>query len=90
VGALLAAAGCATEQGPGVRDLLRLWREAGWGWALWNLRGSFGVVDSGRRDVAYERLDGHELDAAMLELFLEDGELRRQWSADTSSRSTSR
>jgi endoglucanase len=61
-----------------MRDLLALWREAGWGWALWNLRGSFGVVDSGRRDVAYERFDGHGLDRAMLALFLEDGELRWQ------------
>lgn len=61
-----------------MRDLLALWREAGWGWALWNLRGSFGIVDSGRRDVAYERFDGHDLDRAMLALFLEDGELRQQ------------
>src|SRR5262249_24767212 len=32
-------------------DNLALWKEAGWGWALWNLRGSFGVLDSGRADV---------------------------------------
>jgi endoglucanase len=61
-----------------MRDLLALWREAGWGWALWNLRGSFGVVDSGRRDVAYERFDEHDLDRAMLALLLEDGELRQR------------
>jgi endoglucanase len=61
-----------------MRDLLALWREAGWGWALWNLRGSFGIVDSGRRDIAYERFDGHDLDRAMLALFLEDGELRQR------------
>jgi len=61
-----------------MRDLLALWREAGWGWALWNLRGPFGIVDSGRRDVAYERFDGHDLDRAMLALLLEDGELRQQ------------
>jgi endoglucanase len=51
-------------------DLLDLWREAGWGWALWNLRGSFGVLDSGRRDVAYEDFRGHKLDRAMLDLLL--------------------
>lgn len=51
-----------------MRDFLDLWREAGWGWALWNLRGSFGVVDSGRTDVAYEDWQGHKLDRAMLEL----------------------
>ncbi len=51
-----------------MRDFLELWRQAGWGWALWNLRGSFGVVDSGRRDVAYDDWEGHQLDRAMLEL----------------------
>jgi endoglucanase len=45
-----------------------LWKEAGWGWALWNLRGSFGVVDSGRDDVLYESFKGHRLDRQMLEL----------------------
>ena len=42
--------------------------EAGWGWALWNLRGSFGVVDSGRADVRYEPFRGRQLDRRMLEL----------------------
>jgi endoglucanase len=49
-------------------DLLAIWREAGWGWALWNLRGTFGVMDSGRQDVAYETLGEHKLDRKMLEL----------------------
>ncbi len=51
-----------------MRDQLELWQEAGWGWALWNLRGSFGVLDSGRTDVPYEDFRGHRLDRAMLEL----------------------
>ena len=51
-----------------MRDVLALWRDAGWGWALWNLRGAFGVLDSNRADVAYESFRGHELDRAMLEL----------------------
>lgn len=51
-------------------DLLSLWKQAGWGWSLWNLRGDFGVVDSGRPDVTYEDLDGHKLDRRMLELLL--------------------
>jgi len=59
-------------------DLLALWREAGWGWALWNLRGPFGIVDSARRDVAYEHFEGHDLDRAMLALLLEDGEVRQR------------
>ncbi|HLP09415.1 MAG TPA: cellulase family glycosylhydrolase [Opitutaceae bacterium] len=49
-------------------DLLALWQEAGWGWAMWNLRGAFGVVDSGRDDVRYESFRGHQLDRELLEL----------------------
>lgn len=49
-------------------DLLALWKEAGWGWAMWNLRGGFGIVDSGRADVKYEDFHGHKLDRQMLEL----------------------
>jgi endoglucanase len=49
-------------------DLLALWKEAGWGWSMWNLRGSFGVLDSGRKDVAYERFRGQLLDRQLLEL----------------------
>lgn len=49
-------------------DLLALWKEAGWGWAMWNLRGGFGIVDSNRKDVAYEDFHGHKLDRRMLEL----------------------
>jgi len=51
-----------------MQDFLELWQDAGWGWALWNLRGSFGPLDSQRADVAYEDFHGHSLDRAMLEL----------------------
>jgi endoglucanase len=51
-----------------MRDSLALWKEAGWGWALWNLRGGFGVLDSDRKDVKYEGFRGHKLDREMLEL----------------------
>ncbi len=51
-----------------MKDCLDLWREAGWGWALWNLRGSFGVLDSDRADVTYEAFAGHKLDRAMLDV----------------------
>jgi aryl-phospho-beta-D-glucosidase BglC (GH1 family) len=49
-------------------DLLALWREAGFGWALWNLRGSFGIVDSQRDDVDYVGFHGHSLDRKFLDL----------------------
>lgn len=51
-----------------MRDCLDLWREVGWGWALWNFRGAFGVLDSERADVRYETWNGHQLDRQMLEL----------------------
>ena len=54
-----------------MRTFLELWKEAGWGWAMWNLRGSFGLVDSQRPDVAYEDYKGHKLDRKMLELLRE-------------------
>jgi endoglucanase len=50
------------------RDCLELWKEAGWGWALWNFRGGFGILDSGRDDVAYADHDGHKLDRRLLDL----------------------
>jgi endoglucanase len=49
-------------------DLLANWKKAGFGWAMWNLRGAFGVLDSSRPDVRYEDFKGHQLDRAMLEL----------------------
>jgi len=49
-------------------DLLSIFNENGWGWALWNLRGAFGVLDSGRADAATEPCGDHQLDRRMLEL----------------------
>jgi endoglucanase len=51
-------------------DLLALCKEVGWGWAMWNLRGPFGVLDSGRSDVSYEIFQGHFLDRKMLALLV--------------------
>jgi endoglucanase len=51
-----------------MKDYLELWKEAGWGWALWNFRGDFGPLDSKRQDVQYEDWKGHKLDRKMLEL----------------------
>lgn len=38
------------------------------GYALWNFRGSFGILDSGRADIQYEEWHGHQLDRRLLEL----------------------
>jgi len=49
-------------------DCLHNWRDESWGWALWNFRGDFGVLDSGRKDVEYEHYQGHKLDRKLLDL----------------------
>ena len=54
-----------------MRDCLANWQAAGWGWALWNLRGNFGILNSQRADVQYEEFHGHKLDRQMLELLRE-------------------
>ena len=51
-----------------MHDNLDNWQAAGWGWALWNFRGSFGILDSEREDVKYEPFEGRQLDRQMLEL----------------------
>jgi endoglucanase len=49
-------------------DLTGLWKDAGWGFALWNFRGGFGILDSDRKDVEYEDFHRHKLDKQYLEL----------------------
>ncbi len=51
-----------------MRDQLELWKEAGWGWAMWNFRGAFGPLDSSRADVKYEEIRGLKIDREMLKL----------------------
>ena len=51
-----------------MEDNLKLWKENGLGWALWNFTGPFGILDSGRKDVVYEEYHGHKLDRKMLDL----------------------
>ena len=50
------------------REVLEVLTVRGIGWALWNFRGAFGVLDSGRTDVAYHDWKGHTLDRQLLEL----------------------
>jgi endoglucanase len=53
------------------RDVMDILKRHNIGWALWNLRGGFGVLDSGREDVRYEDFRGHALDAELLALLQE-------------------
>ena len=49
-------------------DVLDILSENKIGFALWEFIGSFGVIDSGRTDVAYEDWHGHKLDRKLLTL----------------------
>ncbi len=49
-------------------DVMEVLKGHGIGYALWNFRGSFGILDSGRKDIAYEDWHGHQLDRKLLEL----------------------
>jgi len=49
-------------------DVLDVLTENGIGYALWNFRGDFGILDSGRKDIEYADWYGHKLDSKMLEL----------------------
>ncbi|MCL5995733.1 MAG: cellulase family glycosylhydrolase [Chloroflexi bacterium] len=51
-----------------LRDVLAILRSYNIGYALWNLRGGFGILDSDRADVTYEDWHGHKLDRQLLNL----------------------
>lgn len=49
-------------------DVLDVLTENGIGYALWEFNGTFGLLNSGRKDVDYEDWYGHKLDRKMLNL----------------------
>jgi len=51
-------------------DLLGVFRESGWGYALWNFDGPFGIVNHGRDGAVYEIIEGLNVDRELLELYL--------------------
>lgn len=54
-----------------LRDVLEILTGLNIGLALWNFRGPFGIMDSGRTDVEYEDFQGHKLDHKLLSLLQE-------------------
>lgn len=54
-----------------MEDYLKILKHYNIGWALWNLRGPLGPLDSEREDVKYENYKGHKLDRRMLEILVE-------------------
>ncbi len=51
-------------------DLFALFREFGWGYAMWNLEGPFGIIGHGRPGARIEKRDGYPVDIDLLELML--------------------
>jgi endoglucanase len=49
-------------------DVADILTKNGIGYALWNFRGDFGILDSGRTDVNYTDWYGHKLDSKLLDL----------------------
>ncbi|MDP4222348.1 MAG: cellulase family glycosylhydrolase [Bacteroidota bacterium] len=49
-------------------DVINILTSNGIGYALWNFRGDFGIMDSGRTDIKYTDWHGHKLDSGLLNL----------------------
>lgn len=49
-------------------DVMGILKDHGIGYAMWNFRGSFGILDSGRTDIELEDWHGHKLDRRLLTL----------------------
>ena len=52
-------------------DLFCIFGEFGWGYALWNFRGAFGIIEHGRPGARMEPLGGYNVDRDLLDLMLE-------------------
>jgi endoglucanase len=52
------------------RDMLGIYHEFGWGYALWQFQGPFGIIDHGRPGGKFERISGYQVDRTLLELIL--------------------
>jgi hypothetical protein len=52
-------------------DLLCIFQEFGWGYAMWQFQGPFGIIEHGRPGAKMESVAGYPVDRALLELMLE-------------------
>ena len=55
-------------------DLFSVYQEFGWGYAMWNFQGPFGIIDHGRPGARLEGISGYSVDRELLELMLEHRE----------------
>ena len=49
-------------------DLLSVFHEFGWGYSLWNFKGSFGICEHGRPGTRYADCKGFKIDSELLDL----------------------
>lgn len=52
-------------------DLLGVFRELRWGYAMWNFQGPFGIIEHRRPGAKLEFVSGYHVDRALLDLMLE-------------------
>lgn len=52
-------------------DLLDVYREFRWGYALWQFEGPFGIIGHGRPGATFEPILGYEVDRTLLDLVIE-------------------
>ena len=50
--------------------MLGLFREFGWGYAMWNFEGPFGIVNHGRPGARIETRAGYPVDVELLDRML--------------------
>ena len=51
-------------------DMLGIYKEFGWGYAMWNFQGPFGIIEHGRPGANFESICGYHVDRALLNLIL--------------------
>lgn len=49
-------------------DVLSVFQQCGWGYALWEFAGPFGIVEHGRTGTWYEKVNGYAVDRELLDL----------------------
>jgi len=53
-------------------DLLSVFRELGWGYAMWNFQGPFGIIEHGRQGARLEKVYHYDVDRDLLELMIQN------------------
>jgi hypothetical protein len=56
-----------------------VWGELNYGWALWNFRGPFGVLDTDRPGTKFENWQGHQLESIATHTFAKEDERINQF-----------